>query len=430
MALIKCPECGREVSDTAVACPGCGYPIAAGAVGSGEKTPEPSRPTEPTNKDLGSGDPAPDNSDLFKIQRADLLKIHKRNSYIKAVAVIIGLLTTILYWVFADTPAQCVGKAVCRQDHRLMAGAIGGVLAAVVAYYVVGIVYTMVAPGWQSVTEDPKPGVSVGTKQNHPVVGAILGLISLAPAVVTGLFLVLFVFLEFDADVLPLPVDLRPVHDPELQPLIWFLVGCTTSLLGWALVMRTCFPERVVKRKNHPVVGAILLVISLAPLLGAGWFRVILPCEDEWDSYCKSADPMLWLAVGMGATILGLLFVYYKLFPERVARIKKQQKGAAIENLQIWTENRSLAAAGGRWDSVPKVVCPHCQEAGGVQHFTPYEAPRDLLKEGVMWHLTGKTIGHVEVTPAEKIGQDIREASKQAQTPNMCCTNCTIEWRV
>ena len=27
MALIKCPECGREVSDSAKACPGCGYAI-------------------------------------------------------------------------------------------------------------------------------------------------------------------------------------------------------------------------------------------------------------------------------------------------------------------------------------------------------------------------------------------------------------------
>ena len=29
MALIKCPECGREVSDRAQACPQCGCPIAA-----------------------------------------------------------------------------------------------------------------------------------------------------------------------------------------------------------------------------------------------------------------------------------------------------------------------------------------------------------------------------------------------------------------
>ncbi len=29
MALIKCPECGKEVSDKAQNCPNCGYPIAS-----------------------------------------------------------------------------------------------------------------------------------------------------------------------------------------------------------------------------------------------------------------------------------------------------------------------------------------------------------------------------------------------------------------
>ncbi len=29
MALVKCSECGKEVSDKAAACPGCGAPIAA-----------------------------------------------------------------------------------------------------------------------------------------------------------------------------------------------------------------------------------------------------------------------------------------------------------------------------------------------------------------------------------------------------------------
>ena len=28
MALIRCPECGKEISDKAEACPNCGYPIA------------------------------------------------------------------------------------------------------------------------------------------------------------------------------------------------------------------------------------------------------------------------------------------------------------------------------------------------------------------------------------------------------------------
>lgn len=27
MALIKCPECGRDISDKAQSCPACGYPI-------------------------------------------------------------------------------------------------------------------------------------------------------------------------------------------------------------------------------------------------------------------------------------------------------------------------------------------------------------------------------------------------------------------
>lgn len=27
MALIRCDECGKEISDKAAACPGCGYPI-------------------------------------------------------------------------------------------------------------------------------------------------------------------------------------------------------------------------------------------------------------------------------------------------------------------------------------------------------------------------------------------------------------------
>jgi uncharacterized membrane protein YvbJ len=32
MALIKCPECGNQVSNTAATCPHCGAPVAAAAV--------------------------------------------------------------------------------------------------------------------------------------------------------------------------------------------------------------------------------------------------------------------------------------------------------------------------------------------------------------------------------------------------------------
>lgn len=34
MALIKCPECGKEISDRAKACPSCAYPIPQSVVAS------------------------------------------------------------------------------------------------------------------------------------------------------------------------------------------------------------------------------------------------------------------------------------------------------------------------------------------------------------------------------------------------------------
>ena len=37
MALITCPECSKEVSDQASACPGCGYPIHSAASGEPEQ---------------------------------------------------------------------------------------------------------------------------------------------------------------------------------------------------------------------------------------------------------------------------------------------------------------------------------------------------------------------------------------------------------
>ena len=39
MALVSCPECRREISDQAPACPGCGYPLrAVASSSSGDST--------------------------------------------------------------------------------------------------------------------------------------------------------------------------------------------------------------------------------------------------------------------------------------------------------------------------------------------------------------------------------------------------------
>ena len=37
MALIRCPECNREISDKATACPGCGHPMNVGTQACSEK---------------------------------------------------------------------------------------------------------------------------------------------------------------------------------------------------------------------------------------------------------------------------------------------------------------------------------------------------------------------------------------------------------
>lgn len=45
MALIKCPECGKEVSNSATSCPNCGYPLDKGAVINNQQVVPPKAPT-------------------------------------------------------------------------------------------------------------------------------------------------------------------------------------------------------------------------------------------------------------------------------------------------------------------------------------------------------------------------------------------------
>lgn len=46
MALIKCTECGKQISDQAASCPGCGAPVGV------RKDPEPIRTIQETGKPL------------------------------------------------------------------------------------------------------------------------------------------------------------------------------------------------------------------------------------------------------------------------------------------------------------------------------------------------------------------------------------------
>jgi hypothetical protein len=173
---------------------------------------------------------------------------------------------------------------------------------------------------------------------------------------------------------------------------------------------------------NHKV-KAFLFTGVVAAIVPVG---LMVACSVNPGSYCGDTEQPFTAGETIGLILCLWPCVYWVVHHNLMRSDKKAREEAAD---RVRSQEKAKEAASG-WQPVIKVVCPHCQETGGVQHFTPYEAPRDLLKEGVMWHLTDKTIGHVEVAPAEKIGRDIREASQVAQTPNMRCTNCTIEWRV
>ncbi len=108
----------------------------------------------------------------------------------------------------------------------------------------------------------------------------------------------------------------------------------------------------------------------------------------------------------------------------------------------------------GWWESVPKVVCPHCELKGSVEKWT----------KGFEWHLwplgeaglydpdtrgaafeyfTGSAhLGQSYRSPIQAIMgrgpnpqereliQGVIEAILSIGYPNMRCNNCTVEWRV
>lgn len=51
MALISCPECGKQISDVAESCPHCGFPVASRQA----PPPEPDETADPNGKNVGCG---------------------------------------------------------------------------------------------------------------------------------------------------------------------------------------------------------------------------------------------------------------------------------------------------------------------------------------------------------------------------------------
>jgi len=110
MAMIKCPECNREVSDKAPACPQCGAPIAAPV-----SSPVPSAPVgAPVSS------PPPNEVPISKSRHASPLPLI-------LLAVLAGVvLVGVLFWVLRSTnsdraaPLTAGPMAIFRQPKKLV----------------------------------------------------------------------------------------------------------------------------------------------------------------------------------------------------------------------------------------------------------------------------------------------------------------------
>jgi hypothetical protein len=129
-------------------------------------------------------------------------------------------------------------------------------------------------------------------------------------------------------------------------------------------------------------------VISFAPLVGAALFGAILPCKDEFGSYCKSADPILLLAAGAVATILGLLLVHRKFFSERGARVNRQGAAQGERPITMFTGPPSPSSGKEYRDAIVSRLSPGEQLVSFADCFEPMWWIPD---NGSAWTCTGGT---------------------------------------
>lgn len=198
--------------------------------------------------------------------------------------------------------------------------------------------------------------------------------------------------------------------------------------------------------QNRSGIGAILYLISFAPLVVAGLFGVVLPCQHDFDSYCESNSPMIWVLVGAVVTVLALLLVRYKFFPESVAKEKKKKAAAKRQGAEqaVKTAEQAVKTAEqadkyrlGRshpanWQSVPKVLCPHCQEKGKVERYVkPVTDGRTGFQRGMSDALNPWSERNLraERPGYQQVNEELEKLRDEVSAPDMRCKSCTVEWR-
>ncbi len=89
MALIKCPECGKEVSDKAQSCPNCGFPLSTDI----KVCPE-CGATAPADADTCStcGYPFVDNATTQSVVAGSKHSVSKKNRTLGIAAIVVGVI--------------------------------------------------------------------------------------------------------------------------------------------------------------------------------------------------------------------------------------------------------------------------------------------------------------------------------------------------
>ena len=153
MSLIKCPECGKEISDKAVACPQCGYPVGSDSTNtsiSREKSVEESFPNFPTVINVGKQvvnwtmDAAAECFYEEEFNSVKYLKSGKGHIYVHVNGICVDLLYSKLLLSFdqiIDMRYSSYEKIISEKKSKSVIGraAVGGVLLGPVGAVVGGL---------------------------------------------------------------------------------------------------------------------------------------------------------------------------------------------------------------------------------------------------------------------------------------------------
>jgi hypothetical protein len=188
--------------------------------------------------------------------------------------------------------------------------------------------------------------------------------------------------------------------------------------------------------KDQWFLAAVLWAAVLC--LGFVWFYfyAIRCLPEQMNEYglCEIPSMIPVVSVLLPVGVLTWLIGYFcapSQFSKKRAPYAFQQREAKNQKKKD-TALRLEKAKQARWESYPKVVCPHCTVQGSVHKYFPaWISNADQMNADF-----GRAIGSVFIGDGKpkrgSVARDVREirehGEKPPQPPNMKCHNCNMHW--